>query len=652
MSRTLPLATVAVVLASTVVASLGVSAPAPAAASPVEIAGLGLWNWDIETADASGAPGTWSAVPARPTAAARVQRIVGVAPFARIGYANRLNHVAWVWDNSRTASAQMRSRPVDAAPGRHYIARATAGVGRGRAATLNLEFLSASGRRLSLARQTSAAPRRGSTTRVAVKAYAPAGTASARLLVASEAARVGSSYWDDFEIYEERSAPTYDARMGTSSAMFVPGFRVASTSGMAQEIVTGVKHGATVGSPDAVPVYDGNRVGAPAHAAQMSGSVIHDGGRYQMWFSGKQASSSWSTWYSESSDGVRWSTGRQVLTGVSPGGVVLNPDQSNPARRFLMLGVRGTMQMRLDKAVMPPFDVDYRTYASADGQHWTGLSAGPALPSRDVAVVSWDPLARQFVAMTKQPGGRVRQLFTSTSRDFLHWTTPHQSLRADTADPAKTDVYTAAVFRSGEELVALPSLYTAAAVRGVNGPVVPYYASSLDGVHFARPSVRQPSLPLGRLGSLDDGMILPANQPVTVDGKVRLYYGAWDGGHEASGRNPRIFYAEWEPERFASLRVTGANGSVTTRTLRPTGHDLTLNASVPAGGSLTVTVLDARTRAVIPGYEASSSTVVTGDDLASGVQWGTRTLRDLAERDIMLVLNATRGTKLYSFRIS
>lgn len=632
--------------------SLRRPATVAAASSSLEGFRLAIWNQDLEWGSESAGPSYWSRTPARSTTAAKVEWLTGRTPFAAYGGANTLNHIAWLWDDSRSAAVQMRSQPVDAVAGRKYTANAVAARGRGSAATFYLEFYNQSGRRLSLVKQYTAAPTTLARTQVSVTGIAPAGTTSARVLVASSTTTTGSSYWDSVSIDEYRGPEGYSSALANSSALLVPGHRVQSVSAMSQVIVPGTKHETSSGSPDAVPVYDGYTKGSPVQAAQLYGTVLQDGGIYKMWFQAKTSSSPWSTWYSESTDGITWARGEEVLRDVNPGGVVRNPDTSDPAKKFLMLSVRGTMQMVPDRKPMPPFDVDYRTWYSADGKDWKPLSNGPALNFRDIGVVTWDAWTRKFIALTKQASGVDRQLFMSTSSDFVHWSTPRRALRTDSTDPRYTDVYTASIFRSGEELVALPVLYSAGVLQGIDGPLRPYLASSVDGVHFDRPTVREPSIPLGRAGSPDAGIITPASSPITLGDTTRLYYGGWTGGHETNPRSPRIFFAEWGRERMAGLRADGTYGSVTTKTLRPSGTQLSVNAHIPEGGRLTATVLDPRTGKVIPGYEAASSSYISGDVYDGSVRWGSRTLAALAGKDLQIRFTATRGSMLYSFKIS
>ncbi|XVX21546.1 hypothetical protein ACQP1U_06690 [Actinomycetota bacterium] len=644
--------------------TLATASPSAAATPPpgTEPYRLGMWNHDFEWGTAGSGPHYWTRSPARATTGNRVDWIPGRAPFPVYVGAGTQNHITWLWDGVRDGSTGIRSQPMNAYGGRFYAAAGRVQTGRGKPAVLHLEFYGADGRRLGVVGQENASPAAGSVGTVRSRGRAPAGTTRVVLNVTSDRASVGSSYWDGMQIEEYIGPEAYQPRLGTASVLFTANHRIASTTSMRQVIIEGEKYGTqesevsttAAGDESADPVYDAvccTKGESPSHSAQLFGTVVRDAGIYKMWYHVKAAGDPWSVWYAESADGVTWPRGHKVLHDGGLGGVVKNPDTSDPSKRWLMLVVKGTMQMTVTQLPMPPVNVDYRTYASADGETWRPLSNGRALPFRDIASVSWDPVNRQFIALTKQASGVNRQLFVSTSRDFLSWTTPRRALRTDSGDRPESDVYASALFRMGEGLIALPIVYTASLVNGVNGPLQPFLASSRDGVHFSRPTTRAPSLPLGPLGSLDDGMILTASAPVYVGDKVRFYYGAWNGGHEDTPRSARIFFAEWDRDRFAGMRATSTYGSLVTKPLLPTGSALSVNATVPRGGRLTVAVQDAATGRVIPGYEAAASSYVTGDSGAHKVTWGGKSLAGLRGRQVRLRFTMTAGAEIYAFRV-
>ena len=194
-------------------------------------------------------------------------------------------------------------------------------------------------------------------------------------------------------------------------------------------------------------------------------------------------------------------------------------------------------------------------------------------------------------------------------------------------------------------------MYTQGVVKGVDGPLVPYIASSIDGVTFQRPADRTPTVPLSPAKYLDRGMILTSSEMLTVGNTVRLYYGGWSAGHEATGRYARIYLAEWQRDRFVALRVSKSRpGVVVTRPLQLTGSKLFVNAS-PGRGMLRAEVLDARTSRVIPGYSLAQSSRVTSDTLDSPITWNGRTLSSLRNRQVKLRFVLTKGD-FYSFRVS
>ncbi|MGH3377537.1 MAG: hypothetical protein ACRDP6_22630 [Actinoallomurus sp.] len=134
--------------------------------------------------------------------------------------------------------------------------------------------------------------------------------------------------------------------------------------------------------------------------------------------------------------------------------------------------------------------------------------------------------------------------------------------------------------------------------------------------------------------------------------------GAFQGQHSCSSDdvsaglcttpfgNSRVGLVTWPKDRFASFHAGTGGGSVTTRTLSPSGSTLSVNVA-PGSGSLSVEVLDAAGDPV-PGYAAADATPITADTLGAAVRWGTRTT--LPAGPLRLRFDLTAGD-LYSYTI-
>lgn len=627
-------------------ADLHASGLAAAGPAPNQLA---VWNHDMHDGPLGQPPTYWSAGASTPWNSAG--RVVSPSPFPRYTAAGERHTVVKVADHTPGRATLLRSRPADARPGSRYSAAGSTMTSSGSPALLFLEFLDRHGRRLSLTRQhTPPVTRPGTITWARVAAVAPAGTGAVRLLIYSSRATTGTSYWQRVFLYvQDRVA--YRPNLGRSQVLFVGNDRVEAVSHLDRRVRTGVKYTTTAQGP--TPVYDGLHppAGVTWHVAQVV-SVVRESDGYRMWFTAKTTGRPWALWMARSADGRTFGPGREVLSNISAGGVVRNPDRRDPSKRYLMLGVDGIVQMRITRLPMPPVDASYRAYSSPDGLTWRPLSREPVLPGRDVATVSYDASRGLFVASTKQASGQDRQFYLSTSKDFRHWSTPRRTFHSDRLDGAHTDVYAAATFRYGAQLLAFPVMYTTGLRDGVNGPLRPLIASSADGVTFSRPPDRRASIPLGRPGSTDAGMILTASNVVNVGDRVRLYYTGWNAGHESPQRSARIFLAEWPKDRFVAMHARPGGGSLLTKPLTLSGSRLTVNADPGRTGHLQVEVSDATTGKVLPGFAARESTVIRRDTMQGAVTWHGRQLGSLGHsRRIRLRFVLSAGD-LYSFTVA
>ena len=158
--------------------------------------------------------------------------------------------------------------------------------------------------------------------------------------------------------------------------------------------------------------------------------------------------------------------------------------------------------------------------------------------------------------------------------------------------------------------------------------------------------------------------------PLTVGDEWWVYYMGFNEGHAAkncyddalrrqyhadvrAGRRhfPALGLAKVRRDGFVSRDAGRDGGTLTTRLLQPGGARLEVNATVAAGGSVTVEVQDEDGQA-LPGCGAADCTPVTGDSLRHQVHWGAR--RSDArwqERPVRLRFHL-RDAALYGFRFT
>jgi hypothetical protein len=176
--------------------------------------------------------------------------------------------------------------------------------------------------------------------------------------------------------------------------------------------------------------------------------------------------------------------------------------------------------------------------------------------------------------------------------------------------------------------------------------------SSRDGLHWRKVPFRnedgQPEvfLPNGKEGGNDarnDGGYMTefSNAPLEIGGELIYYYGSssWGKNHPRPYRvsGGGIFRARLRPHGFVSVN----GGWLITRPLQLEGADLYLNSAGPV-----------EVEALTAAGEPLGKAAVEGDSLRRRVDFGGRSLRDLAPRgSIRLRLAVAAGGRLYSFTV-
>ncbi|MBP2327794.1 hypothetical protein JOF56_008179 [Kibdelosporangium banguiense] len=504
---------------------------------------------------------------------------------------------------------------------------------------------------------------------LAVAKKAPADATSATIRIYSAIEATGSTVWDDVAIKSDRDTP-YATPVGTGSVLFVGDHRVESYTGMTRQ---GIK-GTPKGDP-ALPDGDNGVVlgrGTWDANPRVSGTVLRDpDGTWKMWYAAAPG-----TGYATSTDGVKWTRyGTKQVFDYGPGGVVENP-KFNPAvpssLRYYML---------YPKAVGT--DGDYYAAGSRDGITWQTLNSGASvLPGYDVANATYDPVSNRYVAMTKNYPDKApygpRTIWLSYSTDFVHWTSPRYVLGTDVLDNEKvaaanpgrpdavSEIYGMPGIRYGEQYLGVPWMFDITQVPAPNGnPGVDIgrahleLVASQDLVNWSRP-VRDSLVTDRGIDSWDWGFQMGGTSLVTTGDEVRFYYGSFAGEHSCSAAqvpslcrkdngNSKVGLLTWKRDRFVAFHAAPGGGSVTTRTLTPTGKQVTVNAN-PGSGELRVELLDAN-GVPVPGYQAADATPITGDTLGTTARWATTTTLPATGGPFRLKFHLTAGD-LYSYSIS
>lgn len=425
---------------------------------------------------------------------------------------------------------------------------------------------------------------------------------------------------------------------------------------------------------------------------QMYGSVLYDSDDklFKMWYLGAASEyfSHETTFYATSRDGIHWDKSHQgtiqsnngkphnAVTDRLLASVIKDPRDPDPARRYKMICFR--------------YDHGYCAMVSPDGLHWKEAAPGTILPIsyiEDVICACWSETHQQYVAIFKQQmpvlGRRRRSLWTSTSRDFLHWSKATPAIWADRRDDygtriraakarpllkypdnpnvMRTEIYGSGFYVAESCLLAFPWLLSITtnvpnSLSTNDGPLEVQLAVSRDLEHFERP-YRTPAIEPGQPSNWDSGIFSTAAYAFDHQDEVWLYYSSANLTHGA----PRWFgvknknepdhesgigLVKWRKDRFVSADGPKEGATLTTVPVHFSGQRLEINAKVQPQGKIVVELLgmDLRQLATWP-----ASAPIHGDDLRHIVTFGNKTnVADLAGKPLVLRFHL-HDAQLFSF---
>ena len=297
-------------------------------------------------------------------------------------------------------------------------------------------------------------------------------------------------------------------------------------------------------------------------------------------------------------------------------------------------------------------------YQSPDGIHWKLMQAEPvitegAFDSQNLGF--WDSTRQRYVDFHRGWRGGVRDIMTSTSTDFLHWTEPAWVEYPGAAKD--TQLYTNQVvpyYRAPHVFLGFPMRFipwrtlVPDADTGVSDGL---FMTSRDGVHFHRwdEAFIRPGLQMDRWVQRNN---------MTAWGVVQTKSDVPEGTPELSiystesycvGKSCRLRRFTLRLDGFVSLRANYRGGEMTTRPLKFAGKTLELNYSTSAAGSIRVEIQDAAGKP-IPGFALEDCPEVFGDRFAQAVAWKHENdLSRLAGRPVRVRL-VMKDADLYAVR--
>lgn len=415
-------------------------------------------------------------------------------------------------------------------------------------------------------------------------------------------------------------------------------------------------------------------------AAHFYGTVLHDQGKYRMWYYAvslrakpydlKQGP----VCYAESDDGIHWikpKLGQVEINGSTENNairlpdettqcaaVILDPDDPAPGRRYKMLYTTLTHTWV------------FRPAASPDGIHWTAAEGYPT--DRFLEMGSFYKFGDRYivhgqgVGTDKNGDPEGRQGYASTSADFAQWDRDYHdafrlpepenvALRGLVGDYPQVHLGIGAT-SFGNVAVGLYGIwhnppeaerrregwYGAGLITCDLGLVV-----SNDGVTFREPVkghvfISGAESPVTPVPGVDDPTILcQANGILNVGEKTLIYHGRWRNA-TVTGQDyyAEVALATLPRDRWGRLHVTegASRGTVWSApiTLPEGGCHVSLNAD--DAENITVE-LAGEDGALLPEYSGEKRGVVQGGETSvRTVQWADKALSDLAGRTVRLEL--------------
>ncbi len=354
-------------------------------------------------------------------------------------------------------------------------------------------------------------------------------------------------------------------------------------------------------------------------------------------------------------------TGRDGRRASAPH-VFINPDQSNPRRRYVMINIGWG---KLDLAYSPDglkWEIQEKPLFSF---HTDCANHLVWVPERKLWYLYLRPAVRVQGGTGPLPEGlrhTGRRLAVSMSPDFENWSNPRTILYPDERDEPDYDCIH--VFRRHGMFFALHSQMMQETGKSENQV---YLATSRDGLHWERTWDRQPFIPRGPAGSFDGGQVEPGTAPpIEVGQDLLMYYYASPAGQSEWFAETAVGLCRVRRDRFVGQWAEEKTGYLVTREFLVEGTKLEINcSSVPrpywqATDGIRVAIFERPDFAsrettyekAIPGFTLDDCDRIVRDDLGYAVRWkGNPDIGRLKGKSVYLRFELKRSG-IFGFRIA
>jgi hypothetical protein len=410
-----------------------------------------------------------------------------------------------------------------------------------------------------------------------------------------------------------------------------------------------------------------------------SAAVLHDPetGTYRAWYNCFSLSGyfdpqrpSYYVCYAESADGFHWEkplsedrpfgewsrsnvvyAGRTGINGHAQQ-VLLNPDESDADRRFLMVTNKVDLAYSPDGLVWTPAEQTLIDAGSDTANHLVWVE------EEGLWYLYMRPPVRTARRNTLPEGRRHvgRRMAVSVSPDLLEWGPARTLMYADERDDF--DIDSVRVFRRHGMFYCL---YDNMHQQTGQSEKELYLATSRDGINWERAWDRAVFVPRGEPGQWDAGQVhAPRHDPIVFGDNLLFYYGGSASGQADWDREECCGTFRLRRDRFVGQHAGETHGILLTRQFILNADRLELNCSVIpkpyAAPEIRVEILECPNpggpEQVLPGYSMDDCDPVRVDRLDAPVSWkGSSDLRGLHGKPVYLRFRLLHAA-LYGFRIA